>query len=135
MFSLLLLLGPPAYTLQASYVPPDKPGAGGFVSVAFSSTDPDLRLDEYPAPRLKLDPLQGVLLDRQAASSSAPVGDASKPRYLDTRLPIGFPVAVSKEAGRGTHVVKGSVTYFYCSLKQGWCRKGSAEVAVNVEVR
>jgi hypothetical protein len=30
--------------------------------------------------------------------------------------------------------VKGNVTYFYCSKREGWCRKGTSEVTFVVNV-
>jgi hypothetical protein len=47
---------------------------------------------------------------------------------------VAFPVALAPNAAKGTHEVKATVTYFYCSVKQGWCRKGSADVALRVDV-
>ena len=35
---------------------------------------------------------------------------------------------------RGSHDARGTVTYFYCSKREGWCRKGTAEVAFPIAV-
>jgi hypothetical protein len=133
--SLLLLSALPSYELQARFEPAAKAGHEDAVLVSFSSADPDLRLDEVPPPRLKLDATQSVLVDRQAppTGQAAPV-DPAKAHYLDTGRPVSFPVALAKDAAKGPHEVKATVTYFYCSLKQGWCRKGTGEVALTVNV-
>jgi hypothetical protein len=31
--------------------------------------------------------------------------------------------------------VKATVTYFYCSQREGWCRKGTSDVEFPVDVR
>jgi hypothetical protein len=96
---------------------------------------PGIVVNEQPAPRLKLDPAQVVLVDRQPprAPSTAPI-DPSQARYLDPRVPVRFPVALAAGAPRGTHAVRASVTYFYCSKSEGWCRKGTGEISVDVTV-
>jgi hypothetical protein len=133
--ALLLLAGTPGYDLETSYVPPAKPGTNGAVSVIFVPRDPDLGLDQEPAPRLKLDPLQTVLVDRQAPPPArVPPFDPQTARYLDPKAPVVFPVGLSPGATKGVHTVKGTVTYFYCSRREGWCRKGSAEISVGVDV-
>ena len=35
---------------------------------------------------------------------------------------------------RGDHEAKATVTYFYCSKRDGWCRKGTAELEIPVTV-
>jgi len=49
-------------------------------------------------------------------------------------LPLVFPVAIAKGAPKGTQSVAATVTYFYCSKREGWCRKGNSEIAVTVNV-
>ena len=55
-------------------------------------------------------------------------------KYLDTTVPRPFPVLLKAGAPAGTHAVKASVTYFYCSKSEGWCRKGTSDVAFDVRV-
>ena len=122
------------FSVSAAYVPPAKPGATGTVAVGFLAADPDVKVNQEPAPRLKLDAAQTVLVDRQppAARKGEPGGE---PKYLDTALPVNFPVSLSPKATKGEHTVKGTVTYFYCSKTEGWCRKGTADVEFPVTVR
>ena len=123
------------FNVSAAYVPPAKPGAPGAVAVAFLSADPDVRINQEPAPRLKLDPGQTVLVDRQPAAAARKGESAGEPKYLDTTLPVNFPVSLNPKAPKGEQMVKGTVTYFYCSKTEGWCRKGTADVEVPVSVR
>jgi hypothetical protein len=106
------------------------------VAVTFRALDPDLKVNETPAPRLKLDLAQAVLVDRQApAPAEVPDYDPLAARYLDTAKPVLFPVAVAPKAPRGTHEVAGSVVFFYCSIREAWCRRGSVDFTIPVPVR
>ena len=137
----VLLLAPAAavavgehFTVSAAYVAPAKPKAAATVAVTFIPADPDVKINQEPAPRLKLDPEQSVLVDRQAPPAPLKGDSAGEPKYLDPSLPVAFPVALNPKAPKGEQPVKGTVTYFYCSKREGWCKKGSSEVAFTVAV-
>jgi hypothetical protein len=139
-FASLLLLAalgaaPRHFEVAASFEPPKKAGAPAHVAVSFSPLDPDVHINEEPAPRLKLDISQAVLVDKQApAPDKAAEWDPDNPRYLDLGRPVKFPVAIAPAAPRGGQTVKGTVVYFYCSSREGWCRRGMADVEVLVSV-
>jgi hypothetical protein len=123
------------FDVAASFVPPKEPGGKSAVSVLFSATDPDVHINEEPAPRLKLDPGQAVLVDRQApAPARAADFDPEKARYLDLAKPLRFPVAIAPNAPKGKQELRAQVVYFYCSKREAWCRRGTAEVEFTVEV-
>jgi hypothetical protein len=121
--------------VSARYVPPAKPGANGAVAVTFEPKDPDVHVNHDPAPRLKLDPEQRVLLDKQPPpprrGGSADVEAAG---FFEPGTPVTFAVALAPAAPRGDHEVKATVTYFYCSKREGWCRKGTSELEIPVAV-
>jgi hypothetical protein len=126
---------PQHFTVAAAFNAPARAGASGAIKVTFSGRDPEVRINEEPAPRLKLDPDQTVLVDKQPRPpASGPVFDPDKARYLDLALPLSFPVDLAPGAPKGLQPVKGAVTYFYCSKREGWCRKGTAEIEVTVKV-
>jgi hypothetical protein len=128
--------GPQHFELEASFVPPAKAGASGAVSVLFHPLNPDVEVDESPAPRLKLALDQTVLVDKQPPPPSrVKPFDPDTAQFLDLSTPVTFPVAVAPGAPKGTHSVKASVTYFYCSRTERWCRKGSTDIEVAVPVR
>jgi hypothetical protein len=140
MLSLILLplaLGgaPDLVTVTATFVAPAKPGANGAIAVTFVPKDPEVHVNEEPAPRLKLDAGQKILVDKQppAPSRIAPV-DPEVAHYLDPRLPVSFPVALAPGAPKGAQMLTASVTYFFCSKREGWCRKGTSEVEVPLSV-
>lgn len=111
-------------------------GGGGEVAVRFTAKDPDVKINEAPAPKLKLEEGPAALAPVPAAPASAPKAAAGGPgKYLDLTLPVTFPVTVAPGAGKGDHLARGTVTYFYCSKREGWCRKGTAPIAFSVPVR
>jgi hypothetical protein len=120
--------------VEATYLPPSGSGRGALVAVSFLPREAEIRVNE--APRLSLDPLQAVLVERgpSRAASSAANGNSEGARYVDPLVPVTFPVALAPKAPRGTHAVKATVTYFYCSKREGWCRKGASEVELQVKV-
>lgn len=126
---------PQHFTVSATFLAPAKPGAAGAIAVTFVPLDPDVHVNQEPAPRLKLDPAQRALVDRQPpATSHVPTFDPDTARYLDPKLPVSFPVAWAPGAPKGAQTVKASLSYYYCSKREGWCRKGMAELEVPVTV-
>lgn len=122
----------PHFDVAASYAP--RKAGGGEVAVRFTAKDPDVKINEAPAPKLKLEegPV-AVAPSPAAAKAPAPAGGPGK--YLDLTLPVTFPVTVAAGTAKGEHSARGTVTYFYCSKREGWCRKGTAAVAFAVPVR
>ena len=134
--SVALAAPPRHFELTAAFVPAKRAGASAGVAVTFLPLDPDVKVNESPAPRLKLDEAQAVLVDRQPpAEGGVPDYDPLTARYVDLSRPVLFPVAVAKGAPRGEHTVKANVVFFYCSQRESWCRRGNAEVAIPVTVR
>jgi hypothetical protein len=139
--ALLLVLLPAAaqaasarhFDVTAAFTPAKKAGGSAAVVVTFRPLDADVRVNQSPAPRLKLDLTQAVLVDQQApASSQVPDYDPLTARYLDTARPVSFPVGIAPAAPKGAHEVKASVVYFYCSTREAWCRRGTADVLIPV---
>jgi hypothetical protein len=122
-------------TLSAEFVAPAKPGANAHVALTLTPRDGDVRVNEEPGPRLKLDAEEAVLADKQAPPPRFTAYDPDTARYLDPAVPVHLPVAIKATAPRGKHTVKAKVTYFYCSKREGWCRKGNEDVEFPVEVR
>jgi hypothetical protein len=125
------------FEVEASFTPPGRPGVPGEVAVTFHPLDPDLRINERPAPRLRLDLLETVLEDRQPPQSEeapAPAYDPLKAKYLDLGKPVRFPVSVLPTASSGESLVRASIVFFYCSVREDWCRRGSVSVEIPVRV-
>jgi hypothetical protein len=127
---------PRHFEVSGAFVPPPRAGANGSVAVTFRALDPDVKVNETPAPRLRLDVAQTVLVDKQApAPAQVPDYDPLTARYVDTRKPVLFPVAVAPGAAKGEHSVRASVVFFYCSTREAWCRRGTADLEIPVAVR
>jgi hypothetical protein len=123
------------FDLLASFEPPQEPGEDAAVAVRFRALDPDLRLNETPAPRLRLDLLETVLIDRQApAPRRVPVYDPLTARYLDVSDPVRFDVEISPTAPRGLQTIEAEVVFFYCSVRAAWCRRAIADIEFTVAV-
>ena len=54
-------------------------------------------------------------------------------KYLDLTFPVVFPVSVLVSVPAAAQTVKGSLTYYYCSHREGWCRKGTADLEIPVK--
>jgi hypothetical protein len=121
------------FELAATFEPASKPGAPAAVSVTFSPTDPDVHINELPEPRLTLDPGQGILDDKQPPAKGGAV-DPETVKKVDLTKPLRFAVALRAGAPRGEQTVNASVVYFYCSDREGWCRRGKTPVEFRVTV-
>jgi hypothetical protein len=121
--------GSPHFNVSAQFRPGKAAGAGA-VEVTFVPTDPDVKINTTPAPKLKLDAAQKVLADKPAPAHAGPPAE----KYLDLTFPVVFPVSVLG-APAGSATMKGAVTYYYCSHREGWCRKGSADVDIPLKAR
>src|SRR5215468_6922176 len=126
---------PRHFDVAATFEPARKAGATPFVAVSFSPLDPDVHINEEPAPRLKLDLAQAVLVDKQAPAPDKNADwDPEHAKYIDLAKPVRFPVALAPGAPRGSQSVKATVVFFYCSSREGWCRRGTSELDVPVTV-
>jgi hypothetical protein len=136
--AMALLLAAPAagryFDVEATFVPPPKARADASIDVLFTPLDPDVAVNETPPVRIKLDPSQVVLVDRHQPASPRAGEDQSTPRYVDITKPIRFPVAFVPSVPSGTWDLGATVVYFFCSKREGWCRRGSAEVRFVVTV-
>ena len=126
---------PTHFEVTATFTPA-LPNASGEVAIQFVAKDPDVKINEVPAPRLKLlaGPATVAAPVRPAAPAKGGPAAAGPGHYLDLTLPVTFPVTLAPGTPRGSHDAKGTVTYFYCSKREGWCRRGMAEVAFPITV-
>ncbi|HUG52551.1 MAG TPA: hypothetical protein VMR21_03080 [Vicinamibacteria bacterium] len=122
---------PAAHFAVSADFRPAKEAGSGEVAVTFAPKDPDVKVNATPAPRLKLDAAQKLLADKPGVR---PATGPAEEKYLDTTFPVVFPVTVL-ERPRSDQTVKGSLTYYYCSQRQGWCRKGTADLSIPVKAR
>jgi hypothetical protein len=123
------------FDVAASFMAPSRPGEAPFVGVLFSPTDPDVHINEIPPPRLELEAGQKILIDKQPKPpASEKEMDPDLTKYLDLSRPVKFPVAIARGAGSGTHPVRARVIFFYCSKREGWCRRGTESLELSVDI-
>jgi hypothetical protein len=132
---LLAASGASDVSVEARYEPPAHAGGQALIVARLLPRNPDLRVNELPAPRLRLE-AGGVLVDRQPAPTPhVPLVDPEFAKYLDTSQPVRFAVEPDPKAAPGTYVVPASVSFAYCSKQQGWCKKGKERIEVSVTIR
>lgn len=109
-------------------------GHEGHVVVRFMPLDPAVHVNAEPTPRLALDGLPRVLDESTRPAPAATREAFPNGRYLDTRVGLRFPAKLRPGAARGQHTVLATLTYFYCSTTEGWCRRAQDQVEVSVSV-
>jgi hypothetical protein len=121
---------PPSHFQITAQYRPGKAAGTGEVAVTFAPKNADVKINSTPPPRLKLDEGQKLLAEKSAPKKAA----APDEKYLDLTFPVVFPVSVVAPI-RGEQAVKGALTYYYCSHREGWCRKGTADLEIPVKAR
>ena len=119
------------FEVSAGYEPQAKKGMPSYVVFEFKKKDQDVNINEEPAPRLKFaagSPLVAPLPPK----SSGITPDPANARYLDLAKPVRFAVSSAPNAPKGLSTVKTTVSYFYCSKRENWCRKGTADFDLGV---
>lgn len=123
----------PTYFESSARYEPAAKDAPPAVLVTFTQGEAGVHINEQPAPRFALAADQKVL-DYQPPTAKPLAIDPAQVKALDLSKPVRFPVSIRAGAAKGQHSVKGTVTYFYCSEREHWCRRGNEEVAFTVAV-
>ena len=116
----------PHFEVMAAYEAPTKKGGPASIVFEFKKKDPDVNINEDPAPRIKFAP-GSPLVAPPPPKSSGVIPDPANAHYLDLVRPVRFPVTFAPDAAKGLSTVKTTMSYFYCSKRENWCRKGTAE--------
>ena len=114
------------FDVAAAYEAPAKKGAAANIVVEFKKKDPDVNINEEPAARIKF-AAGSALVAPLPPRSSGVIPDPAAAHYLDLAKPVRFPVTFAPNAEKGLSTVKTTVSYFYCSKRENWCRKGTAD--------
>jgi hypothetical protein len=100
--------------------------------------NPGIKLNKYPKIKLQLPAEPGV-----AAAAEASIGNTAPPPadHLDANYykgevdPLVVKVHLDSGAARGTHDLRGKLSYFYCVAASGYCAPAKVDVTVPVAVR
>lgn len=114
------------FDVTGAYEAPAKKGAAGHLVFEFRQKDPDVHINEEPAPRIKF-AAGATLLAPPPPKSSGVIPDPATVKYLDLAKPVRFSVTATPDAAKGLSRVKTTLSYFYCSKRENWCRKGTAD--------
>ena len=139
----LLLSGPlqmtpaampsPHFEVSAAFEAPARKGAPASLVFEFKRKDPDVNINEEPAPRVKF--AEGAALVAPApAKGPLAIPDPANAHYIDLAKPLRIPVTLSPGAAKGMTTVRTTLSYFYCSKRENWCRKGTADFDLDVLV-
>ena len=85
---------------------------------------------------INLQPALSFSLD--SASLATLSGGLALPKggpYLNTSAPVMQRFTISGKARPGRLMLKGTLTYFYCSDKEGWCSRFKQPVEIALTVR
>lgn len=108
---------------------PSKISASTTGEIAFFFT-PEFDIHVNTTPAFEL------VLDKNSAFEAVdtPRYQKNNKDYLDTTKPIEFSFKVKKEIKPGKQLLKGSLRYFYCSDKEGWCNRYVQPIEVSIEI-
>jgi hypothetical protein len=87
-----------------------------------------IHVNGSPAPHVRLAP--GSVA---AATGGTEAGVAAN-GYLDSGSTIVQRFAIRRNAPAGTHVLRGTLTYYYCSDAEGWCMRRSQELELSLTI-
>jgi hypothetical protein len=114
------------FEITAAYEAPARKGAAQHLVFQFKQKDPDVFVNEDPAPRIKF-AAGAPLVAPPPPKSSGVIPDPANVKYLDLAKPVRFSVTTAPDASQGMSRVKTTLSYFYCSKRENWCRKGSSD--------
>lgn len=119
------------FDVTAAYEAPAGKGAPANLVFEFKKKDPDVNINEEPAPRIKF-AAGAPLVAPPPPKSSGIIPDPANAKYLDIGKPVRFAVTPAANAAKGLTTVKTTLSYFYCSKRENWCRKGTADFNLSV---
>jgi hypothetical protein len=108
-------------------------GPEGDVVIRFMPLDAPVQVNAEPAARLTLDLGQRLLHESSRPAPPVPRQPFPNARYVDTRVGVRFPVRLAPGT-RGRHTLHASLTYFYCSTTEGWCRRAQDDVEIELNL-
>ncbi len=105
-----------------------KRGDSGELHILFSPAD-GIHINSPPPLGVSLDPPRLLRLNG-APLQATDRGNA----YLLATLPVRQLFTVSRKARPGTLTLRGTITYYYCSDPEGWCRKSTHPFALSLTI-
>jgi hypothetical protein len=89
---------------------------------------PGIHVNGSPLPSLRLAPGSVAVAHGSAEAAVNASG------YLVADSAVIQRVSIRKDAPRGTHVLRGSVTYYFCSDTEGWCMRDQQPLELSLTI-
>lgn len=99
------------FEVTSAYDAPTKKGASANLAFEFKQKDPDVHINEEPAPRIKF-AVGAPLVAPPPPKSSGVIPDPANAKYLDLAKPESFAVTVAPDAVKGMSRVKTTLFVF-----------------------
>jgi hypothetical protein len=87
-----------------------------------------IHVNGSPLPSLRLAP--GAVAVAQGAVDAA----VNARGYLTGDSTVVQRIGIRKDAPRGTHVLRGTITYYYCSDTEGWCMRSQQALELSLTI-
>lgn len=104
-----------------------KPGGEAKLIINFQPTQ-GILINLKPPIKIEIDNKIAVLKNVDLPKSKS--GE-----YLDHNKPITQTIKLNRGLKPGKVTIKGNLTYFYCSEKEGWCTKAKQPIELNIIVK
>jgi hypothetical protein len=106
-----------------------KPGEQAELHLTFTPAE-GIHVTIDPPVEIRVEPKRTFLLNGE---SKRPVDKNSG--YLSSTEPVVQRFSLSRKAQPGKHVLRASIVYYFCSDDEGWCRKFSMPIELNLTVK
>ena len=106
-----------------------RPGDRGRVLVSFTPVD---------GIHINVDPPVTLTIRKNSLLSLQGNPDMTTDKvtgFLSTETPVGQLFSISHKATPGPHTITGTITYYFCSDTEGWCRKQSQAVTLTLNIK
>ncbi|MBM2841143.1 MAG: hypothetical protein HW412_1671, partial [Bacteroidetes bacterium] len=103
-------------------------GGTGKIMIAFTPID---------GIHINVDPPLSVKLERNTPfrfEGKLDISTDKESGYLSMSMPVEQRFAVTRKTKPGSHTIKGTLVYYFCSDTEGWCRKFTQPIALKLNV-
>lgn len=104
----------------------NKIGGKGTLNISFK---PNKGIYIHAEPEVEVELDSNIVIIEKVQLSTEENGD-----YLDIKKPVKANFKIRNNLKEGTYKLKGSLIYFYCSEKEGWCSRFKQPINLNLKV-
>ncbi len=100
----------------------------GKISFTFQPKN-GIHINTEPVPEINFDSSTTIIENGKFLPLSK-----TKKEYLETTKPVVYQFTIPKNTSAGKYIIKGELTYFYCSDKEGWCNRFIQSFELPIEI-